>query len=166
MLDARNIYRKISRAICDFSPEQQQNVAAIVWLYRGQAARFLRLLESYLAQSIAEGQAAADPLAAFDEILDKLIDMAEPFASEERDSDPLAETWHELNSAQASVTADIVAFTREVAARAANWNAGGNGGARDNGPSRGARRLARHGGAVPELDQADRSGDKAGRTGG
>ena len=132
MLDARNIYRKVSRAICDFSPEQQQNIAAIVWLYRGQADRFLKLVESYLAQSIAEGQAAAEPLAAFEGILGKLIDLAEPFVSEERDSDPLAETWQELNAAQASVTADIVAFTREVAARAANWNAGGNGGARDN----------------------------------
>ena len=36
MLDARNIYRKVSRSIYDFSPEQQKNIAAIVWLYRGQ----------------------------------------------------------------------------------------------------------------------------------
>ena len=36
MLDARNIYRQVSRAIVDFSPEQQKNIAAIVWLYRGQ----------------------------------------------------------------------------------------------------------------------------------
>lgn len=40
MLDARNIYRKVSRAVYDFSPEQQQNIAAIVWLYRGQGERF------------------------------------------------------------------------------------------------------------------------------
>ncbi len=36
MLDTRNIYRQVSRAIVDFSPEQQKNIAAIVWLYRGQ----------------------------------------------------------------------------------------------------------------------------------
>ena len=36
MLDARNIFRKVSRSVCDFSPEQQKNIAAIVWLYRGQ----------------------------------------------------------------------------------------------------------------------------------
>ena len=133
MLDARNIYRKVSRAICDFSPEHQQNIAAIIWLYRGQANRFLRLVESYLAQSIAEAQATADPLGTFDEILGKLIDLVEPFASDECDSDPLGEIWQELNSAQASVSTDIVAFTRQVAERAANWHAGGNGGARDNG---------------------------------
>ena len=33
--------RKVSRAVYDFSPEQQKNIAAIVWLYRGQSARFL-----------------------------------------------------------------------------------------------------------------------------
>ena len=42
MLDARNVYRKVSRAIFDFSPEQQKNIAAIVWLYRGQSDRFLQ----------------------------------------------------------------------------------------------------------------------------
>ena len=62
MLDARNVYRKVSRAIYDFSPEQQKNIAAIVWLYRGQSDRFLRLVESYLEQAVAEGQATAEPL--------------------------------------------------------------------------------------------------------
>lgn len=132
MLDARNIYRKVSRAICDFSPEQQQNIAAIVWLYRGQADRFLRLVESYLAKSIAEGQSAAEPLTVFEGILNKLIDLARPFASEERESGPLAETWRELYTAQASVSAGITAFPREVAARAASGNASGNCGARNN----------------------------------
>ena len=41
MLDARNVYRKVSRKIYDFSPEQMKNLAAIVWLYRGQQQRFL-----------------------------------------------------------------------------------------------------------------------------
>jgi hypothetical protein len=38
MLDARHIYRKVTRKIYDFSPEQQANLAAIVWLYRGAAS--------------------------------------------------------------------------------------------------------------------------------
>ena len=59
MLDARNIFRKVSRSVCDFSPEQQKNIAAIIWLYRGQTDRFLRLVEYYLAQAIASGEAAA-----------------------------------------------------------------------------------------------------------
>ena len=41
MLDARNVYRKVSRKIYDFSPEQLANLTSIVWLYRGEQERFL-----------------------------------------------------------------------------------------------------------------------------
>jgi len=41
MLNARDVYRKVTRKIYDFSPEQQKNLLAIVWLYRGQSDRFL-----------------------------------------------------------------------------------------------------------------------------
>ena len=103
MLDARNIYRKVSRAVCDFSPEQQKNIAAIVWLYRGQTERFLKLVESYLSHAVTDGQATARPLGTFEEALGTLIDLAQPFAAEARDPDPLAETWDELTSAQATL---------------------------------------------------------------
>src|SRR5215207_9284505 len=49
MLDARSIYRKVTRKIYDFSPEQLDNLSAIVWLYRGQQQRFLELLRNYFA---------------------------------------------------------------------------------------------------------------------
>ena len=132
MLDVRNIYRKVSRAIFDFSPEQQKNIAAIVWLYRGQSDRFLKLVESYLAQAIAEGQTTDEPLTAFETTLGKLIGLAEPLATEKRDPNPLAGTWKELTSARATLSADIEAFAAEVAARAASWNEGGNGETRNN----------------------------------
>jgi len=57
MIDARNIYRKVTRKIFDFTPEQQQNIAAIVWLYRGQTERFLGLIESYLETAYTQMQA-------------------------------------------------------------------------------------------------------------
>ena len=132
MLDARQVYRKVTRAINDFSPEQQQNIAAIVWLYRGQSDRFLKLVESYLAQAIKEGQGIGDPLSEFENALNKLIDLAEPFATERRGPDPLGETWEELTSAQAALSAAIQGLSAEVSARTADWNAGGNRGARDN----------------------------------
>ena len=132
MIDARNIYRKISRAIFDFSPEQQRNIAAIVWLYRGQADRFLKLVESHLAQSVVKGQAAAGPLAMFEGALGMLIEPAKPFATEERNPNPIAQTWGELIAAQASVSAEIAAFTTEVAEHVANWNEDGNSEARGN----------------------------------
>ena len=132
MLDARNIYRKVTQSIFDFSPEQQKNLAAIVWLYRGQSERFLSLVEGYLAQAVAEGRATAGPLLAFQQALGKLIGLAGSFAIEGRDPDPLVETWTELTSAQATLSADSEEFTSEVVARAADWEKSGNVGARDN----------------------------------
>ena len=139
MLDARNIYRKVSRAIFDFSPEQQKNIAAIVWLYRGQSDRFLRLVESYLAQAVSEGQATAGLLSAFDEALGELIDLAGPFANEARNPDPLAETWKELTSSKDTLSTDISAFTDEVMARSVAWKQNENGPTRGNASLNAAR---------------------------
>ena len=132
MLDARNIYRKVTRAIFDFSPEQQKNIAAIVWLYRGQSERFLSLVESYLALAVVEGQAAARQLLAFEEALGKLTELAKPFATEVRDPDPMAETWEELASTQDVLQADIERFAAEVATRVTEWDKTGNDAKRDN----------------------------------
>jgi type I restriction enzyme M protein len=125
MLDARNIFRKVSRSVCDFSPEQQKNIAAIVWLYREQSERFLKLVESYLAQAIADGEAANAPLAAFEDALGKLITVIEPLAKLKRENDPLAEPWAELTSARATLTKDIEAFGKEASAQATAWRGAG-----------------------------------------
>ena len=69
MLDARNIYRKVTRKIYDFSPEQQANLAAIVWLYRGQQARFLKLVQDYVAGLNNEASAIAPALTLFETTL-------------------------------------------------------------------------------------------------
>jgi type I restriction enzyme M protein len=67
MLDARNVYRKVTRKIFDFSPEQMKNLTSIVWLYRGQAERFAGLVQEYLSTARDEAQVAdfADLEAAF-----------------------------------------------------------------------------------------------------
>lgn len=121
MLDARNIYRKVSRAICDFSPEQQKNIAAVVWLYRGQGERFLKLVETYVEQAASEGSAAGAPLAAFTQALDKLARLVQPFVAQQRNPDPLAETWKELVALRTTLEEDITAFKTEVAVRAKDW---------------------------------------------
>lgn len=54
MIDARNIYRKVTRTIYDFTPEQQKNLSAIVWLYRGQTDRFVVLIAEYVECMIGE----------------------------------------------------------------------------------------------------------------
>lgn len=57
MIDARNVYRKVTRKIMDFSPEQLHNLSAIVWLYRGQTERFIELVRSYVEKVLAEALA-------------------------------------------------------------------------------------------------------------
>jgi type I restriction enzyme M protein len=76
MLDARNIYRKVTRKIYDFSPEQLQNLAAIVWLYRGQSDRFIALVQSYLDRTIAEAGAIQDRAFAFRSAYRAFVDAA------------------------------------------------------------------------------------------
>ena len=66
MFDARNIYRKVTRKIYDFSPEQQANLTAIVWLYRGQRERFLGLVADYCARLASESAAIAPALTEFE----------------------------------------------------------------------------------------------------
>jgi type I restriction enzyme M protein len=74
MLDARNVYRKVTRKIYDFSPEQMHNLAAIVWLYRGQQSRFLGLVKDYVGRVCAEGAAIPATLAPFEATLADLRD--------------------------------------------------------------------------------------------
>ncbi len=147
MLDARNIYRKVSRAVYDFSPEQQQNIAAIVWLYRGQHERFLKLVESYLERALANGAAAAAPLDAFTQALTSLHDLVQPFVTQPREPDPLAETWAELTSLRATLASDIAAFKTEMAARSSAWRTT----TRDNAGLTGAR-VALHPAAERDRD--------------
>jgi len=69
MLDARNVYRKVTRKIYDFSPEQQANLTAIVWLYRGQQTRFLGLIQNYIASLCAQALAVDTALMTFESTL-------------------------------------------------------------------------------------------------
>lgn len=52
MLDARPVYRQVTRKIYDFSPEQSANLTSIVWLYRGQRERFIGLVERHLESAM------------------------------------------------------------------------------------------------------------------
>ena len=54
MLDARTVYRKVTRKIYDFSPEQLADLTAVVWLYRGQHQRFEALVAGIAAQFVAK----------------------------------------------------------------------------------------------------------------
>ncbi len=76
MLDARNIHRKVTRTVYDFSPEQLANLTSIVWLYRGQTDRFLGLVKSYFEDICAECEALPDVMVAYSAALQA---VCEPF---------------------------------------------------------------------------------------
>src|SRR5204863_3753182 len=78
MLDARNIYRKVTRKIYDFAPEQLQNLTAIVWLHRGQKERFVALVQSYLDRTLTEATAITEKAADFRKAYDFLAEAAAP----------------------------------------------------------------------------------------
>ncbi len=57
MIDARQIYRKVTRKIFDFSPEQENNLLAIVSLYKGQTSYYLDVVGNYCHNIIQEAEA-------------------------------------------------------------------------------------------------------------
>lgn len=75
MIDARNIFRIVNRRVRDFSDEQLQNLTAIVWLYRGQADRYLRLVRRYLEDTAKASEALPDALKALDAPLSTLTQI-------------------------------------------------------------------------------------------
>ena len=79
MIDARNIYRKVTRKIYDFSREQLQNLSAIVWLYRGQKDRFIALVQQYLERTLAEAAAIAEKSTFFRASYDALTSATKSF---------------------------------------------------------------------------------------
>jgi type I restriction enzyme M protein len=81
MIDARNIYRKVTRKIYDFSPEQLKNITAIVWLYRDQTDRYLALVKEYLKSIVQQCIPISDKLKSFETSLDALKTNIDAFVS-------------------------------------------------------------------------------------
>ena len=140
MLDVRKIYRKVSRNVFDFSPEQQKNIAAIVWLHRKQSSRFIKLVQSYLAQAITEGQVANERTKIFEKLLDKFHYLVKPFATKKRDFEPLAETWEEFAKGLVTLSVEIKVLVADVAEQTAIWNRDEKDGVRDNSDLHAARK--------------------------
>lgn len=121
MIDARNVYRKVTRKIYDFSPEQLKNLTSIVWLYRGQTDRFIELVQSYIDSALLEAHACeksesllAAPVPNFIAALKQLYAAMAPFLKQvEKGADPeqLHVTLHnELLNAIEQIDADWSSF--------------------------------------------------------
>lgn len=103
MLDARNVFRKVTRKVYDFAPEQLQNLSAIFWLYRGQDVRFRELVSGYLSKSVVDGIASLLAEPAFSFALQDVLEVLEDDT--------------ELEAAVALFKADWEDFTQKVQGR-------------------------------------------------
>ncbi len=131
MIDARNIYRKVTRKIFDFSPEQEQNLLAIVWLYRGEIGRYLDLVAGYCRRMLAEGAACftmkdnngetVELLPDFIDALATLRSSVEPFLKTLAKDAPHIEPLKELDDALLLFKVDVEAFRQTLNNEQAAW---------------------------------------------
>lgn len=127
MIDARHVYRKVTRKIYDFSPEQLANLTAIVWLYRGQRQRFLDLVAGYIDRICDEVALIEDAVLAFEERLVEIEDGLKTFADvlasiatiEEAQRQPLADALAELAETESAYESDRASLMDALATFAA-----------------------------------------------
>ncbi len=125
MIDARNVYRQVTRKIYDFSPEQMKNLTSIVWLYRGQSERFLNLVAEYMDTAVREAGETFKPLKGFKKGIDTLMNVMEPFLGTLSENDAHGETLADLKESQEVFGKDIEAFHDAVKSASAAWNSEG-----------------------------------------
>ncbi len=130
MLDARNVYRKVTRKIYDFSPEQEQNLLAIVWLYRDETDRYLQLVSDYLGQSIDEAQACMEreegetthPLPDYLAALHELEKILKPELAKLQQDDAVKEQQTEWTKEYKLLAKDIASFHMQADQALEQWN--------------------------------------------
>jgi len=124
MIDARNVYRKVTRKIYDFSPEQLANLTAIVWLYRGQQERYLDLVKGYFGKICDEIDRVPGELVVFDKTLKALREQLQAFADsvallvavDAGKKQPLSDALVELDEAQVAYQADCTSLIKDLTA--------------------------------------------------
>jgi type I restriction enzyme M protein len=99
MIDARSIYRKVTRKVYDFSPEQLENLTSIVWLYRGEKDRFLELQRSYIQECLRQAVELSPLMSAFNTETAVLSEKVKLFLSKENIDATQLEVLQELGTA-------------------------------------------------------------------
>lgn len=131
MINARNVFRKVTRKIYDFSPEQEQNLLAIVYLYRGQTDRYLDLVSGYCCRILTEAEACFNtkneegeprqPLPDTMAAIDTLINALQPFLMTLPKNAVLTEVQKELIDATSAFRADVKAFQKALVEQELAW---------------------------------------------
>jgi type I restriction enzyme M protein len=131
VIDARTIYRKVTRKIYDFSPEQLLNLLAIVWLYRGQPERFLELVFGYLRTMLYEvsycyrprtpDSDETPPLFGYVMAIDDVLAAIDPFTEALDESAAHAGAMKELSESIDALDEQVDGFQAAIDAEQASW---------------------------------------------
>ena len=125
MIDARKIFRQVSRTVRDFSPEQQQSLLAIVWLYRGEVDRFTELIGSHcyrcleaatdcVSQQLSEDSVNEAPPVAFAEMLSTLVCAMSEFVFLSPDNASLKRCIDDLEAETNSLLQSLSKFGDQI----------------------------------------------------
>ena len=161
MLDARHVYRKVTRKIYDFSPEQLANLTSIIWLYRGENERFIELVQShiqncldhawyaYLIEYEAEGEITeVRPMDDCINVLQAIEKAIKPFYKEQ--SDEHQAHLKEFSDTLATLSADSQAFDKAIDKAYTKWEAGAFNSAKQ------LNRVIKQGGMVEQIAETSR----------
>lgn len=81
MIDARPIFRVVTRKINDFSPEQLTNITSIVHLYRGEHENFKQTVGKYFNEVVESLASISTAQNAFNETATEIISSLKPMGS-------------------------------------------------------------------------------------
>ncbi len=121
MIDARSVYRKVTRKIYDFSPEQQQNILSIVWLYRDEVKRFHDLMVNYVSKSLDEAVKSIPLAREYEKVFAKLNKEVEPFLATLPKDGKQAETVNELTKCLKAYENNCRIFTNLAEEKSVWW---------------------------------------------
>ena len=131
MIDARNVYRKVTRKIYDFSPEQEQNLLAIVRLYRGEPERFREIAFQHLWRVVEEGGWCFDwesddgesgrPLQEFVDAVTALRDELSPFLQTQSQTSAYADELAELRREEKRFRREVERFRVRIDKATGQW---------------------------------------------
>jgi type I restriction enzyme M protein len=133
MIDAKNIFRKLTRKIYDFSPEQLQNLLSIIWLYRGEEDRFKNLLSEYIESTIlaarnsftkeSNDNQTVDLILAYLTAIEKLINLMTPFFNSLRSDTPHTDLIQNLETELKTLVLETDAFKSKIQIEELDWEA-------------------------------------------
>ena len=124
MIDARNVFRKVTRKIYDFTPEQLNNLTSIVWLYRGQTKRFVELVQGYVDQALNEADDSTVLLTEYKTTIDALHTAIKPFVDSQSKNGVHSKTYAELLSTLGELNDSGARFEQSNKAAQKLWEKG------------------------------------------